>query len=223
MKALEWAYTISALTGYGIVVYFSFMYSGLLDYLFKHKPYFFAWIGFVWTVVSATALFVWSAQYNEPSSSPSASGWFHVGPSANIHLFNIPINSWWSYTIILIYQVQRGLVSSMISKIFSAYLITQIQTKNSGASISPRESWLILLGQSSSTVFTYWSSATDVFLALTQIDLTLCGMVSVIVFEAIALRKFLAGKISPNVYKELARNESNSQKMGAAFFGSLQL
>jgi hypothetical protein len=96
---------------------------------------------------------------------------------------------------VVLYQVTRGLIASLISKVFGAFLITQVQNRQSKLPLSPTEAYSIMFGQACATVTSYFTSATDIFLALTQIDLTVVGMVSTIIFEGVALQKFLKERV----------------------------
>jgi hypothetical protein len=193
MEGSYWGYTLLVLVAYCVFIYFSFIYSGLLGYLFEKKPYAFAWLGLLWTLCSGAALFTWSSQYDVPERGNV--DWFQLGPSKNLFLFNIPIDNWWTYTLIILYQVTRGLVASMISKVFGAFLLTQVQNRQSKLPLSPTQARYIQFGQSCATVTSYYTSATDIFLALTQIDLTLVGMFSTIVFDSVAIQKFLKERV----------------------------
>ena len=207
MEASGWGFTFLVLLGYFLFLYLVFIQSGALNRYFRTKPYAFAWLGFIWTLVSSTALFVWSAQYSTPTNK-NASSWFRIGPNDSLYLFNIPINTWWAYSIILIYQVTRSLVSSLISRVFSPFLITEISGKQLKVEpLSPTKGFYIQFALACATVNGYWGAASDIFLALTQIDLTLIGMLSTILFDSISLQKFMEERI--NLYRNPPSKKSD--------------
>lgn len=133
-------------------------------------------VSLVWFLASMVAFMVWNARSDPRPANVTARSWFSGGWADNFYLFNIRIDTWWKYTVIVIYQMTRSVIGSLLSNIFKPFMVTEVQSKllNNQTDIKCRND--ILFSQFAVTLFTYFSNITDLFLYLAQIDVSLVSL-----------------------------------------------
>jgi hypothetical protein len=140
-------------------------------------------VGFVWFCISLVFFILWNSMNDTVPLNVPKRDWFSGGWAYNFYLFSIRIDTWWKYLIIVVYQVTRSVIGSMLSNIFKPFIMTEVQSKmlNVNTDISRRND--ILRAQLAVTLFSYFSTITDIFLLLAQIDVSLISLVVTIITD----------------------------------------
>jgi hypothetical protein len=140
-------------------------------------------IGLAWFVLSLTFFMVWNWMSPAIPMDLPKRNWFSGGWAYNFYLFSIPIDNWWRYTIIVLYQVTRSVIGSLLSNIFKPFIMTEVQSKmlNHNTDIKRRND--ILGAQVAVTLFSYFATVTDIFLHLAQIDVSLISLVVTLISD----------------------------------------
>lgn len=131
-----------------------------------------------WAIFSIIVFSVF--QFIDKDSKPDATveigkSFYKVGYShQNLVVFGIFVNTWWKYTLILIYQFTRSTIGAILANFFFPWITNTIRNVN-GADIKLKRGGKDLVtmysfSQFCAQVFWYVSSVTDVFFALSQID-----------------------------------------------------
>jgi hypothetical protein len=140
-------------------------------------------IGFIWFCVSLALFIFWNSTSGTMPLNIPKRNWFSGGWAFNFYLFSIRIDTWWKYLIIVIYQVTRSVIGSLLSNIFKPFIMTEVQSKmlNSNTDIARRND--ILWAQFAVTLFSYFSTITDIFLHIAQIDVSLISLVVTLIAD----------------------------------------
>ena len=136
---------------------------------------------FGWSIVAITFTAALAAtETNKPSGILTTKTWFSAGWNTGLSVFSIRINNWWRYLCVVIYQIVRSFLGSLIINIFRSYLIVKIQASSSGKkSDSPAQEfddvplWKLIGAQLAFNFFIFHASIMDSWLMLSQIDMTL--------------------------------------------------
>ena len=159
MTASEVAYvTLSVIAAFAIEAALFFMYCKDLDA--RRPSYTVAWLALIFSAGTIIAFVVLNQGLPQAAASRSwfSSGWKQKG----LYLFNIPINTWQSYTLLIVYQITRTILGALVSNIFRTYVSVNILgSKNP----NEKDRFFIMLGYAATTLFNYWTSVTDVFSA----------------------------------------------------------
>lgn len=150
---------------------------------------------FAWTVATAVAFFAW----REGAGSADAElihRFYRVGWDPSLVLFNIRIDRWWAYAIILCYQVARAVLSSLLNNIYLPWLHGLLYTPPSTDSrpLSERERRLALTGQALATASAWWSSVTNIITSVSQVDLALIALAAGVACDAELSVQFLEAR-----------------------------
>jgi hypothetical protein len=158
-----------------------------------HKPNFtVAWLSAGFSIGTIIAFILLSVRFPAPSP---ARNWFTSGwNNRDIFLFNIPIHDWSSYSLLMIYQITRTLLGSLVTNVFRTYVSVNVLGHK-----DPREehTFMIMLGFAFTDLFQYWTSVTDVFITLTQFPFTLVALVAQILADVLCIE----AKLKPQLTK----------------------
>ena len=147
-----------------------------------------------WTFITLPLLVVW-VHYKAVVGQPKVStSWFVVGWSQNLNFFNIYITKWWQYTMILMYNIGRTVLGSLISNVFRPLLLLQ-QSRLLKSELSRRDAFVFVFGQAVVTIFSFFSAVTDIFLFLTQIDISIIALVVTLIMDGCATYSILTPRI----------------------------
>ena len=102
---------------------------------------------------------------------------YKVGYSHPLVVFGIVVDSWWRYTLILVYQVTRSLIGAIMGNFFWPWITNTIRnTESNDIKLKHASCNAVAMygfSQFCALIFYYVSGVTDVFFALSQIDFLL--------------------------------------------------
>jgi hypothetical protein len=147
-----------------------------------------------WTVVTIPSIIVWVQYKAVVGRVRTTTSWFVVGWTHNLNFFNIFIETWWEYTLLLMYNIGRTVIGSLVSNVFRPLLVLQ-QSRLLTTEISNGDAMTFVVGQAVVTVFGFFSAITDIFLALTQIDVTAVALVVTLIMDGFATHSILSSRI----------------------------
>jgi hypothetical protein len=190
MSVIEIAYVaLSVLAAFLIEVVLFLFFCKDLD---TKKPCFtIAWLAALFSVGSIITLI--TLNVGKPQAS-AGRNWFSSGwTNSGIYLFNIPINSWQSYSMLMVYQISRTIIGALVTNIYRTYISVNILGAKRPLE---KERFFIMLGYAATTAFNYWVSVTDIFIILTQWPFTIVALVSQIASDSLCIYlKLGAGKV----------------------------
>lgn len=171
----------------------------------KHrKEFFLPVVGVIWSAATLAALITWRyVQVNRarrrrpralvPHLTGSLQGpagttevahtYFRVGWSQTLILFGIRIETFWKYAVIACYQFGRGVIGSLLDTVYSP-LVAEAQSSANPLYAQDADTDVvryrrdILAGQTLAKILSWWSSVTDIMMAMTQLDLALFPVVA---------------------------------------------
>jgi hypothetical protein len=152
---------------------------------------------FVWTMITLPGLVVWVQNKAVVGQVKTTTSWFVVGWTHKLNFFNIIIESWWEYTLLLMYNIGRTVLGSLVSNVFRPLLMLQ-QSRLLTSEISQKDASVFVFGQGVITVFGYLSAITDIFLALTQVDVTMVAVGVTLLMDGFATHGILSSRIRQN-------------------------
>lgn len=144
-----------------------------------------AYVALAWTLCVASAIALAPSQHGGRKVAPHGFGeaWFALGWSEDFAFFNFRINTPEKYTAILLYQVTRSFLHSLINDVFKPYMVVRVQGEHNVVRRRWNEVAMIIAAQSSVTVFGLFSEITDIYLFLKQIDFSLLTVLTLIVAD----------------------------------------
>lgn len=160
----------------------------------QNPPFALPFIILGWTIVTIPSIVVWVQYKAVLGTVKTNSSWFVVGWTHKLNFFNIYIESWWEYTLLLMYNIGRTVIGSLVSNVFRPLLVLQ-QSRLLTTEISNGDAMAFVLGQAVVTVFAFFSSITDIFLALTQIDVTAVALIVTLIMDGFATHSILSSRI----------------------------
>jgi len=160
----------------------------LLFYLFcrdldtKRPAYNIAWLSGVFSIGSIIAFILLNQGHAQASGTRS---WFSLGwKGTHIFLFNIPIASWQSYALLIIYQITRTMIGALTSNIFRVYVSVNILGSKAP---THEDKMLVMIAFGMTTFFNFWVSVTDIFIVLTSWIFTVVALVSQVLADCLCL------------------------------------
>ena len=125
------------------------------------------------TAVVATAAVV-AKQTNPSTGLFTTTTWFTAGWNTSLSVFSIRIDTAWKYTVVVLYQIIRSFLGSLVVNYFRSFLLTEIQSKAAAATRTYSRTYIaaVMGAQFSYNVFSFYSALTDSYLMLSQADLT---------------------------------------------------
>lgn len=141
------------------------------------EPVYLPWALAAWSALSAAALAAWnyslpSEEKHELVKSPGA--FFSVGWRSGLVAAGIPINKWWVYLIIILYQLTRAIFGSLSHNLFHHHYESYT---NAPRSMEEGRRDRLLRGQALVNIFNWWSALTDILFSASQIDLAIATLV----------------------------------------------
>lgn len=162
-----------------------------------------AYYSLVWTVGVLTAFMLWSKYGGKKQSGIiTSTSWFNIGYKMGLTFLSVPIDAWWKYLIVVNYQVTRNIIGSLLQNIFRPFMLAEVQSKMNNKTIDRSQTVWILLAQSSVTIFGFVSSITDLFLFLSQIDLSIVSLVITLISDAASTNAVLQAGAQSESYTQ---------------------
>ena len=178
----------------------------------ENNPLTLPFVSFIWSVAVIVAVSIWSSvSGSEYNSTGLGKKYFQFGWQS-FYFFNIPIDSWLKYSVIVSYQVTRAILGSLLSNLFKPYLVSTVQNRILNKTIDSNLSLKIVLAQASVTVFGYTSTLTDLFLFLSQIDLSIISLFITLIVDAgstYSIMQNSRGQSSEQIVKNILELESS--------------
>lgn len=174
--------------GWGAILGGVLLYAGLCEIVFTNEsvrttiigssseePTFLPKAVAFWSLASAGALSAWHYAQGGSTSElvRTKSSFFSVGWRSGLIVVGIPVNHWWIYLVIVLYQLTRAIFGSLVRNIHHPYY--QSHTNNPRP-MDEAKKHNLLFGQALVNVFHWWSALTDVLFSASQIDLALCTL-----------------------------------------------
>jgi|694.fasta_scaffold05145_1 hypothetical protein len=147
-----------------------------------------------WSVVTIPSIVLWVQYKAVVGRVKTSSSWFVVGWTNDLNFFNIFIETWWEYTLLLMYNIGRTVLGSLVANVFRPLLVLQ-QSRLLTTEISESDAMKFVFAQAVVTVFAFFSAVTDIFLALTQIDVTAVALVVTLIIDGFATHSILSPRI----------------------------
>ena len=146
-----------------------------------------------WTLAVATVVVCLAEVLPHPGSGVlSSSDWFRGGWGTGLTLFGIGINSWWKYGLVAAYQTTRSILGSLLGNVFRPFLVVQVQGARGGSEHASRR-MRVMLAQAACTIFSFFAGVMDMFLYLSQVDLSLVALVSTLAADSVCTSAALSG------------------------------
>lgn len=137
-----------------------------------------------WAVSTFLTTILVNLRYNTIPATATKRNWFSAGWADNFYFFSIPIDTWYKYTIIIMYQITRSMFGSLVNNVFKPFLLVEVQNKLLNKHLfddnddkvlkkeNSRRRNEILFAQVAVSLYAYWSQLTDLFLFLSQVDIS---------------------------------------------------
>jgi hypothetical protein len=175
-----------------LLFYLSYRYGPVLAK--QNPPVSLPLVVFGWTLITIPSLVVWVNYKAVVGQVKTTSSWFVVGWVNKLNFFNIFIDTWWEYTVVMMYNIGRTVIGSLVTNVFRPLLLLQ-QSRILTSDISQTDAFIFVFGQAVITVFGFFSSITDIFLALTQVDVTMVALVVTLLMDGFATHNILSTRI----------------------------
>lgn len=151
-----------------------------------------------WTCITFPSLVVWVQQKAVVNGFKANTSWFRVGWSSNLSFFNIAVTTWWQYELLMIYNLGRTVLGSLVSNVFRPMLILQ-QSRILTSEVTPSEASLYVFGQTVVTIFGFFSAITDLYLMLTQVDISVVALVATLLMDGGATYMILSQRFAKGI------------------------
>jgi hypothetical protein len=151
------------------------------------------YVAAVWTGLVIVFTFVartYAAKSNQLGI--TSANWFTAGWKGQLTYFGIPIDTWWRYLIVVCYQVGRSILGSLISNVFKPFLLSEVQNQLLNTRIDSTKTAEIIMAQGFVTMFGYVSALTDLFLFLSQLDMSLITVAITLISDSASTYSILA-------------------------------
>jgi len=120
--------------------------------------------------------------------------WFSAGWNTGLSIFSVKVNTWWRYLILIIYQIVRSILGSLLTNAFRSYITVNIQS-GGGRKADPGDTARVVSSQLAYNFFIYYSSLTDSYIMLSQLDLTIITTASTMLTDALSTIYFMSGDV----------------------------
>ena len=142
-----------------------------------------------WSVTAATVIVVTVLMQTSPAESLfTTKSWLSGGWHTGMNLFSIKINSWQRYLLVVIYQIVRSILGSLLINVFRSYLVVTVQSGKA----QTENVYVVVLAQAAYNFFSYASALSDSFILMGQADMTLITMVVTVLADAMSTIYFMA-------------------------------
>lgn len=170
-------------------------------------------VAFLWTVVTSSAFLVWRERVfrravaesggddDGPSGHPANDiySFFHVGWTGHFVFLGVPVDNWVSYSLLVIYQITRGVIASLLEWIWSPFMSKMAAPSDCSEDdfhINARAIAQIQIGKALTTVSVTYSSFTNFVLTFTRIDLAIIGVLVHVLSDAVYINRSLLAKMN---------------------------
>lgn len=192
-QAVEAVYvSLICISWFALLFWFSYRWGPLLAK--QNPPVTLPLVILGWTVVTIPSIVVWVQYKSVVGTVKTTTSWFVVGWTHKLNFFNIYIETWWEYTLLLMYNIGRTVIGSLVSNVFRPLLLLQ-QSRLLTTDLSNGDAMAFVIGQAVVTVFGFFSAITDIFLALTQIDVTAVALLVTLFMDGFATHSILKSRI----------------------------
>ena len=146
-----------------------------------------------WSLTAATVISITVATQTSPAESLfTTKSWLSGGWHTGMNLFSIRINSWQRYLLVLIYQIVRAILGSLLTNVFRSYLMVTIQGGSGGAKARKDKTGVVLGAQAAYNCFSYASALSDSFILMGQADMTFVTMMVTVLADGMSTIYFMA-------------------------------
>lgn len=182
--------------GWGAIVGGIMVYGGTCEYIFtrqwarrmiigfsahnvrNQEPIRLPWAVAAWSAASAGALAACHYVLRDPSRKQNdlvvaPNSFFSVGWRSGLMAAGIPVNHWWIYLLIVLYQLTRAIFGSLVKNLYTHHYQ---QCTNAPQRMDKSKRDRLLVGNALVSVFLWWSALTDVLFSASQIDLAICTL-----------------------------------------------
>lgn len=213
-RVVEWVCVAVCVGGFATFIYFGFNRWDFHKIVIGDRkvPIRLPLFSFFWTLVTAMLFFLWRELDGSSNSSIVSHHYFSFGWNENLVLFGLRINTWWSYAVILNYQITRSVLNSLLNNIYLPWL-NKILLAPPTPDSRPLTEWervLTLVGQALTTTATWWGGVTNILTSVSQFDLAVVTLVAGIACDAELSTKHLA--IRSEKLRELAEPAGVKEK-----------
>jgi hypothetical protein len=196
---------------FGTLAWVIILYGGVIRFksrlISPKMPLRLAYISFYWTVLVVAGFVAWNRfQQSESTNALGSKSWFNVGYKFGLTIFSIPIDTWWKYFFVVQYQITRSVMGSLLANVFRPFMLAEVQSKMHNGGIDRRETIPILFAQASVTIFGFVATITDLFLYLSQVDISVISLVITLISDATATRAVLEAGFRNDATKIAQRN-----------------
>jgi hypothetical protein len=171
----------------------------------------------LWTSCTFPLLVVWVRLKAHSGGFKSNTSWFEVGWGGRLSFFNISISTWYEYELLVLYTLGRTVLGSLISNVFRPLLLLQ-QSRLLTTEVTQRDAATFVFGQTVVTVFSFFSGVTDIYLLLTQIDLSIIALVATLLIDGGATWMILEQRFPHGLPERSAEARRNIPRASAGAF-----
>lgn len=163
-------------------------------------------VALAWTVGALVMIFLWRSQTDNPINTLSLGGttWYAAGWTYGLLFFGIPIDTFWKYVIIVNYQITRTILGSLLSNVFTPFLVANVQNKAIHKTLDGRQTFKILLALNAVNLFGFVATLTDIILYFAQIDVALISLGIKMISDTVSTYGVLESSLKGNL-KDYAR------------------
>lgn len=124
-----------------------------------------------WSCIAITFTGIAAVMQDDPAEGLfTTRSWFSAGWDTGMSMFSIRINTWWRYLIVVVYQIVRSFLGSLLTNIFRSYLLVGVQSGLHPGKSEKLEVVQVLMSQAAYNIFVFYSSLTDSYIMLSQVS-----------------------------------------------------
>lgn len=154
-------------------------------------------VGWSLVAIALTATLA-SIQTNASTGILTTKTWFSAGWHTGLSIFSIRVDNWWRYLCVVVYQIVRAFLGSLITNIFRSYLVVEVQVSKK----EPKdETAQIIFAQLAFDFFVFYVSITDSWLMLSQMDMTILTMGVTMLADGQSTYYFMQERRSLNLHE----------------------
>jgi hypothetical protein len=198
-----------------VVLITTLLTSAVFAVLHRYRAWFLAdrsricWVSAAWVLVTFVTTTVLALTLPHPAKGLfSAETWYSAGWRTGLSVFSIRIDAWWSYAIVINYQIIRSILGSMLTNFFRSYLLVSVQAGGDVSGKSRPSALKLVAAQAVYDIFVYYSSLTDTFLLLAQADMTLITLVATVLTDSVSTLYFLADPLDGAMVEGASRDSA---------------
>jgi hypothetical protein len=144
-------------------------------------------LAFVWTAVVVAVFVKLGMDQDANSQLFGTRTWFSYGWRTGLTVFNVRVDTWWKYSLVVDYQITRALLGSLLANVFRPYLLMRVQAVTHSSTLdAAQNTTVVILSQSAVSAFAFFATVTDMFLYLSQCDISLVALLVTMVSDGLA-------------------------------------